>query len=840
VKIRQTINIVPRNAVAIVAALLFLVPQTGFCAGASDLHSLLNQSPVQARHSSANQPLKPVAIPLASVVTQAATDGAYIAGINPLGPTDSSVQEVERLFPVLSVLIDKEIPELPGRLNRRVSLAALQSLETVWQTRELQLITWQDALTLRADDLQKEMNRIAAIRETWALTLITARAGKAPLQIMQQINSIQAAIRKAIPVLEARRSSVLVIQEYVATQLTRCETALALISESQKSAVGHILDPDTPPFWGMTFADAEDGGIMTAIRAFLDGNRSDYQTYFSVTSKKLLHLVTLFMSVAIGALFLRRRIRSWAGEREFPHNTALFEAPVIIALAASLFTGSSPWSSSPHSVRMLLSILAIIPLLFLVRNLINRQHMPVLYMMGLLFALDNARSMIVGLPSVEQVLLMAEAAAGIGVLLWWRRSAGSAPDDIVHESPIPVAQCLARWLSGFVILVQFAGFVAVCLGYLLLGRLLISTVLVGSSLALTLFVFVGILDGIIAVVFVSWPLSRLRMIIEFGSLLEKRVHTLLIWVACLVWFERTLNYLGLLNPLYQIVRSVLSARLVRPSFSISLGDAVSCALTLWLAFMLATFISFVLKNEVFPRTRMSAGVSYAVSSLLRYSLIVIGVVVALGELGLSVSRVTIIFSAFGVGIGFGLQNIVNNFVSGLILLFERPIHVGDTIEFGSVTGDVWQIGIRSSKVKTFSGADIIVPNSQLVADQVTNWTLSDRRRRIDLPVGLNYGANPHAVIALLQDVAKKNPGVLPSPAPYCLLTGYGDSSINFELRAWTIHSNDWFQIRSDLAVAVYDAVQSADMSFPFPQREVRLLRDPDPIPAETVVDVAEK
>jgi potassium-dependent mechanosensitive channel len=140
---------------------------------------------------------------------------------------------------------------------------------------------------------------------------------------------------------------------------------------------------------------------------------------------------------------------------------------------------------------------------------------------------------------------------------------------------------------------------------------------------------------------------------------------------------------------------------------------------------------------------------------------------------------------------------------------------------------VRRIGIRASVVRTRRGADIIVPNAQFVTERLTNWTLSDKLRRIELPVGVNYGASPEMVIEVLEAVARKNPRVLKVPEPQALLMSYGDSSINFELRAWTDEPAHWRQIRSSLAVAVHEAVFEAGMTFPFPQREVRVLRDSD-------------
>jgi small-conductance mechanosensitive channel len=243
--------------------------------------------------------------------------------------------------------------------------------------------------------------------------------------------------------------------------------------------------------------------------------------------------------------------------------------------------------------------------------------------------------------------------------------------------------------------------------------------------------------------------------------------------------------------------------------------------------LLSAFIRFILQEDVYPRIGIARGLSYAISSLLNYIILALGIVVGMGLLGVNLTKVTVLAGAFGVGIGFGLQSIVNNFVSGLILLFERPIHVGDTVQVGDLLGEVRRIGIRSSIVHTWQGSDIIVPNAQLISEQVTNWTLSDQLRRIDLPVGVNYGAEPKKVIEVMEAVAKAHPSVLKYPPPQGFFVGYGDSSINFELRAWTDQFGKWFQIRSELAVALYGAVNAAGMTFPFPQREVRLLRGPE-------------
>ena len=270
----------------------------------------------------------------------------------------------------------------------------------------------------------------------------------------------------------------------------------------------------------------------------------------------------------------------------------------------------------------------------------------------------------------------------------------------------------------------------------------------------------------------------------------------------------------------------------RGAITFSVGDVLEFVFTIWLAYVLSSFIRFVLQEDVYPRTGVTRGMSYALSSLLNYIILTLGFLLAIGAVGIDLTKMTVLAGAFGVGLGFGMQSIVNNFVSGLILLFERPIHVGDIIEVGDLTGEVSRIGIRASVVRTYLGAEIIVPNAQLTTERVINWTLSDRRRRIDLAVGVDYGSPPERVVEVLESVARNHPAILKDPAPQAVFTKFDNSSIDFELRAWTNQFEGWPKVQTELAAGVYAALHAAGMSIPFPQREVRILHDgqaPGPI-----------
>ncbi|MFZ0505462.1 MAG: mechanosensitive ion channel domain-containing protein, partial [Chthoniobacterales bacterium] len=197
---------------------------------------------------------------------------------------------------------------------------------------------------------------------------------------------------------------------------------------------------------------------------------------------------------------------------------------------------------------------------------------------------------------------------------------------------------------------------------------------------------------------------------------------------------------------------------------------------------------------------------YAISTMLHYAILLLGFVLGLGALGIDLGKITILAGAFSVGIGFGLQNVINNFVSGLILLFERPIKIGDVIEVSGVLGEVRRIGIRASVIRSADGSEVIVPNGSLISSQVTNWTFSDQQRAIEVSVNVVSGVDTQRVVELLKSVAASNPDVVKEPAPQVYMINFTAGGETFQLRVWTVRSREWAQLRSDLAVAINSAL----------------------------------
>lgn len=222
------------------------------------------------------------------------------------------------------------------------------------------------------------------------------------------------------------------------------------------------------------------------------------------------------------------------------------------------------------------------------------------------------------------------------------------------------------------------------------------------------------------------------------------------------------------------------------------------------------------------RRRVERGVRLSIGRLVHYVILFVGFLLALSALGLEVTKLTIMLSALGVGIGFGLQSVVNNFVSGLILLFERPVRVGDTIEIGGKWSEIKNIGLRATTVQTFDQADLIIPNADLVTNQVTNWTLSSRQVRLTITVGVAYGSDVPMVMETLMACGKENSRVAKAPAPEVLFLSFGESSLDFEFRVWVTDADHRLKVKSDLHQEIDRRFREAKIEIAFPQRDLHL------------------
>lgn len=228
-------------------------------------------------------------------------------------------------------------------------------------------------------------------------------------------------------------------------------------------------------------------------------------------------------------------------------------------------------------------------------------------------------------------------------------------------------------------------------------------------------------------------------------------------------------------------------------------------------------------KQVLSKYSTDIGVSQSIGTIIQYVVIIIGAFVIIQNVGINLGSLNVLAGALGVGIGFGLQNIANNFISGLIILFERPIKVGDRIEVGNVQGDVTKVSARATTVNTNDNISIIVPNSEFINQRVINWSHNDRSIRFHVPVGVSYNEDPAMIKKILLDVAEKNADVLKRPAPDVLFVEYGDNSLNFDLMIWTsTYINRPVVLKSQLYYEIFERFKEHGVEIPFPQRDLHL------------------
>jgi small-conductance mechanosensitive channel len=236
-------------------------------------------------------------------------------------------------------------------------------------------------------------------------------------------------------------------------------------------------------------------------------------------------------------------------------------------------------------------------------------------------------------------------------------------------------------------------------------------------------------------------------------------------------------------------------------------------------------IQQALDRRIFPRTRLDMGARTSIRAAVGYAGFTLAALFGISTMGIDFSSLAMIAGALSVGIGFGLQNIVNNFVSGLILLIERPIKVGDWVVVGEHQGYVKKISVRATEVTTFDRASVFIPNSSLISGTVMNRTHADKIGRVVLPIGIDYDGDVTKARALLLSIAEDQFGVLDNPAPAVFMTGFGDSALNLELVAFVHDVDKVKSVASELLFTIHDAFRQHDIQIPYPQRDLKLTLD---------------
>ena len=666
--------------------------------------------------------------------------------------------------------------------------------------------------------------------ELWTGALKRARRRSLPKEVLDRTASILQGLREGGKMLQAKTSEVLAVQSRALDVRDGLRVAQQKVGLAQRAEADSVFEQQEPPIW------------KAGQRVDAQAVREGYDVSFSwptvkdyLLRKRALLIFQILMAFVLGLLFTRARAavtariekRQQEGRVAWQDqaNQALrhpWPAALLVSIAMARFFHSD------RTVEMiLLTWIVALPLWFVVfKEMVPASFRPALIGLGVVGTFHFVVALASGHPEIERALLLAElllVGAGAAWLIRFLRNA-----DVSKRVREGLWFSATSVWARLALLTTVIGAGAGVLGYIFLATEAAVLVVLGTIGATAYMALEQIVEAIVLTGVHTGRFDAFRMVRANRNVTEKTLSRTIRLIAAAVFVWLLADMTSAWRPLGRVVGRWLSSDLGMgfAETGVTFGDFFAFFIVLWVSWIIARLVSFVLKEEVLPRLHMQQGVPFALTTFTRYAIIAIGFVAAVSVLGVPLDKVTIVLSALGVGIGFGLQNLVNNFVSGFVLLTERPIRLRDKVEIDDILGNVSSIGIRASTIRTFDGAEVIVPNGDLISGRVINWTLAARQQRVTIPLGVAYGTDPNQVLGILRKVADANEKVFKSPPPLALFRGFGESSLDFELRIF-MDPSDVLDVPSEVHVAINDALKEAGIEIPFPQRDLHLRGVPD-------------
>jgi potassium-dependent mechanosensitive channel len=700
-----------------------------------------------------------------------------------------------------------------------LSIMRLESLARHWSFFSRELSDWRRELKQVSSQYTEDAAELARRRALWEAT--TAASGPSAMApaLSDRIRSVLAEIDAA----EMAVSGPMGRQISLGQRANVLETGILAGQKAVAAAISYndqrLAKIDSPPLWEAADDPLQRGDGLKAVETGVKVETTFLGEYREATRgyRNVKNVVSLLMLPLLIWLSIRSR-KVVSDDPEIQAAARVLRRPIsswIVLLMVSVVVFEPDAPILMHQVAM---FIALIPVLRLLPQTVYAVLGPWPYVATGLYLLHRLSFLFLANPYFYRLYLVGLALLSVLLLSWvlWNRRprAGAAS--------IRPSQKWVRRAGWGAIATLLVAIVANLIGNVSLAEMLIGGILESGYVGLVLYAGVTVVASVIRLLLARKMLSRFRIVTQHVGPLMQTFTKLLKFGAFAAWIVVVMNEFRVFRPIRDAVLGVLAHELRFGKISLTLGGVLLFLFSVWLAFWAAKTVRLILQDEILPKMSLPRGVGNSISSLTYYAMVMFGLVVALAAAGFQVSQLAFVVGALSVGIGFGLQNVVNNFVSGLILMFERPIQPGDVVEVSGTSGKVREIGMRATTLSTFEGADVVVPNGMLLNEKLINWTLSDMDRRIDVNVGVAYGTDPARVLQLLMEVTSATEGIASKPEPTVLFVGFGANSLDFSIRSWTNDFDNWVKIRSALTVRVYDALRSSGIEIPVPQHDLHL------------------
>jgi potassium efflux system protein len=766
--------------------------------------SKLDQTPGPKRESAAPTP------DLADIIPSATKLTSRLAALENKVTVVLDLSEIESRFAVIEANLQDPASQLQRLKNsKQTRLNKFILLGKVFEEERALFGKISDTLgnaIRKLSDWRKEWVAEKKHWNEWQMALLEEGTFD---QVKLTFEKANETIDKALNIVLPQMAAMLKLQERASLVQVKIDALAAQIDALTQARRRGILIDKSPPMFSPSYWSQFGGELWYAVRQGLDEISWPDKRFFSQRGWIILLQIalTLVLTVAIH----RNREKLKISNRWRFLGLRPLSAGVFLGTMAVLWI--YVYYGSPETWNLLILIVIGISLVRLTKPLNNAawKHQ---FVFGLIIVLIIARFLyLISLP-VPLIRLYTILAALPGVLfcLKWAKESQHHKKQGFYTWSLR----LISFYFVYVIIAQISGKRE--LAAFLFVSLISSLAIVISAMLLS-YVFRGGLEWL----FRSSPLQRATVLYSDAEAIIRRVGLFLdaaIWG--LVLLPILLVYWGVYDSFGKAIQGLLSSGFNLGSQRISVGLLIAAAGIFWGSLFISWILQKLLMDEVLLKRQVERGIRLSVGRLVHYALVFLGFLLALSTLGFEITKLTIILSALGVGIGFGLQSVVNNFVSGLILLFERPVRVGDMVEISGRYATVKRIGLRSTTVKTFDEADLIIPNANMVNNEVTNWTLGNRRARVIIPVGVAYGSDVPLVIETLAACGEKNSSVVKTPAPQVLFLSFGASSLDFELRVWVLDVDQRLKAKSQIHQEIDRRFREAKIEIAFPQQDLHL------------------
>ena len=796
------------------------------------LLALLGLLPVTARPATAGAAQAPaersLEIAPADIPSRADAEEKFVQSVQRRAQAADKLLRIERALSEQAEAIDRLTALTEGSDLSLHSVQRLESLERHWLLHERRLTQTRTELTRVTNTASEDAAELATRRAAWLATSeepdLSPALRQRSREMVAQIERTQALLGEPLARLInlGRRSGALSAQ---------VQKGVAEVVKQVAELDRRLVTMDAPPLWQAVRESEKTEPLSLGLSRSL-AIETAFARDYDASRARLLPALGILTVASLPLMFwLRRRARTLVAAKQLSEHalqalTRPWAAWLLLVAGGAVLYGLQ----GPNLRQQLVYLLALFPVLGLLQRHLRSLVGSWGYLSALFYLLNVVVSLLVGSPLLYRLLLLGLSLLMMATLAWHVLRAWRSAD--VGEHRLQAGSW--KLAAGVACAVLAVAAVANVLGNVSLSAMLVTATLTSSFAALALYAGSRVTLALFQVLLAGPTVARLSA--RYASSLAPAAVNVGRAALIVAWLLFTLQSFRIYRPVSSFAMTVLTHEFKLGELSLTLGSLVSFAVATWAAFWLARLIRQVLAEDVLPTLSLPRGVGGSVSSLSYYVVLFLGLLAALAAAGFQVGQLTLVFGALGVGIGFGLQDVVRNFVAGMILMFERPIQRGDTVEVAGMVGQVREIGLRATTVTTFDGADVVVPNGMLLADKLVNWTLTGTRRRISVELSTVYGADPRRTIELLEGIARSIDGVSFAPAPHAIMTGLTAGALDFSVRAWTTDRADWVQVRSELAMRIRDGLAEAGIEVPLPQRDLRLRRMPGNAAADSSRD----